>query len=99
MKRGVGFVMSIALLTLWLAVMLPVLRPAVSTQAAPWIFAIALIPIAVVIPWLFLIVSRALDRGWLGRRFAPGGGALALQGCAPIGDDRGTADRARARRA
>ncbi len=70
-KRGVGFVMSIALLTVWLALMLPVLRPVLSTWAAPWIFATALIPIVVVIPWLFVIVSRALDRRWLGRRFAP----------------------------
>ncbi len=70
-KRGVGFVMSIAVLTIWLAVILPVLRPLVSTWAAPWIFAIALIPVVVVIPWLYVILSDALDRRWLGRRFSP----------------------------
>jgi GAF domain-containing protein len=70
-KRGVGFVLSIVVLTIWLAAMLPVLRPVISTWAAPWIFAIALIPAVVVIPWLYAIVSRALDRRWLGRRFTP----------------------------
>ena len=66
-KRGAGFVISMAVLTIWLAVMLPILRPLVSTWAAPWLFAVALIPAVVVIPWLYVIVSDALDRRWLGR--------------------------------
>jgi signal transduction histidine kinase len=70
-KRGTGFVMSILVLTLWLAVMLPVLRPLVSIWAAPWIVAIALMPAVVVIAWLYVLLSRALDRRWLGRRFTP----------------------------
>jgi signal transduction histidine kinase len=70
-KRGVGFVMSILVLTLWLALMLPILRPLVSIWAAPWIVAIALMPAVVVIAWLYVLLSRALDRRWLGRRFTP----------------------------
>jgi len=70
-KRGAGFVISIVVLTIWLALMLPVLRPVVSMWAAPWIVAIALTPAVVVIPWLYVIASRVLDRRWLGRRFTP----------------------------
>ena len=67
-KRGAGFVMAIAVLTMWLALVLPRLRPFVSLWAAPWIFAIALVPVVVVIPWLFVAISRTIDRRWLGRR-------------------------------
>ncbi len=70
-KRGAGFVISIAVLTIWLAVILPVLRPLVSSWAAPWLFAIALTPAVVVIPWLYVMVGDLLDRRWLGRRFTP----------------------------
>lgn len=70
-KRGLGFVMAMAVLTIWLALTLPVLRPLVSIWAAPWIFAIALTPAVVVIPWLYVLLSKALDRRWLGRRFTP----------------------------
>ena len=70
-KRGTGFAMAIAVLTIWFAIMLPLIAPIATTWAAPWIFAIALVPAVVVIPWLYVIVSRVLDRRWLGRRFTP----------------------------
>jgi signal transduction histidine kinase len=70
-KRGAGFLMAIAVLTMWLAVMLPLMRPVVSTAAAPWIFAIALTPAVIVIAWLYVVLSTTLDRRWLGRRFSP----------------------------
>ena len=70
-KRGTGFVIAIVVLTIWLAAILPILAPIATTWAAPWIFAIALVPAVVVIPWLYVIVSRMLDRRWLGRRFTP----------------------------
>jgi len=70
-KRGTGFIMAIGVLTIWFAIMLPLVAPIATTWAAPWIFAIALVPAVVVIPWLYVIVSRALDRRWLGRRFTP----------------------------
>ena len=70
-KRGAGFVIAAVVLTLWLAAILPVLQPVISTWAAPWIFAITLLPAVAVIPWLYAVVSGALDRRWLGRRFTP----------------------------
>jgi signal transduction histidine kinase len=72
-KRGLGFVMAMAVLTIWLALMLPALRPVMSIWAAPWIFAIALVPVVVVIPWLYVMLSHALDRRWLGRRYSTEG--------------------------
>ena len=88
-KRGAGFVISMAVLTIWLAVMLPILRPLVSTWAAPWLFAVALIPAVVVIPWLYVIVSDALDRRWLGRHFTPPEGLSHFMGALRLATTEG----------
>lgn len=68
-KRGSGLLLTVALLTVWFALLLPVLAPLASTWAGPWIFAIALVPVVVVTPLLYRTLARALDRRWLGRRF------------------------------
>jgi signal transduction histidine kinase len=72
-KRGAAFVVSIAGLTLWLAVVLPVLRPLGPAWAAPWLFAVALLPVVVLLPWLHARVGALLDRRWLGRTFTTQG--------------------------
>jgi hypothetical protein len=69
-KRGLALLMTIAALTMWFALTLPVLAPLASTWAGPWIFAIAVVPVVAAIPWLYNRVSALLDRRWLGRRFS-----------------------------
>jgi hypothetical protein len=39
--------------------------------ARPWLFAVALTPMAMLLPWLHSRVERWLDRMWLGREFTP----------------------------
>jgi signal transduction histidine kinase len=68
-KRGLGLLLTIVALTVWLALMLPLLRPLATTWAAPWIYAIALVPVVAVLPWVYARSAAALDRRWLGRRF------------------------------
>ena len=68
-KRGVAFLIAIGMLTVWLALTLPLLRPLADTWAAPWIYAVALMPVVAAIPWIYRHVAATLDRRWLGRRF------------------------------
>jgi signal transduction histidine kinase len=70
-KRGLGFLMAMAVLTIWLALMLPMVGPLATSWAGPWIFSVALIPAVILIAWLYVLLSHALDRRWLGRRFTP----------------------------
>jgi signal transduction histidine kinase len=39
--------------------------------ARPWIFAVLLLPVAMLMPWLHDRVGRLLDRLWFGREFTP----------------------------
>ena len=68
-KRGLALLLTIAVLTVWFGLVLPLLRPVATAWAAPWIFAIALVPVAIAMPPLYGALTRALDRRWLGRRF------------------------------
>jgi hypothetical protein len=68
-KRGAAFLLAISVLTMWFALVLPVLRPLQDTWAAPWIYAIALIPAVGAIPLIYRYLAATLDRRWLGRRF------------------------------
>ena len=68
-KRGAAFLIAIGVLTVWFAMILPSTRPLVDTWAAPWIYAVALIPAVGVISWMYGRVTAVLDRRWLGRRY------------------------------
>jgi anti-sigma regulatory factor (Ser/Thr protein kinase) len=68
-KRGAAFLLAISVLTIWFALLLPVLGPLQGTWAAPWIYAIALIPAVGGIPLMYRYLADTLDRRWLGRRF------------------------------
>src|SRR4029079_7675060 len=46
----------------------------------PWLTAIALVPIAMALPWLARELSGALDRLWFGRRFTAFGAVKHLLG-------------------
>ena len=68
-KRGAAFLVAIGVLTVWFALTLPFARPLVDTWAAPWVYAVALIPAVGAISWISRRVASALDRRWLGRRY------------------------------
>jgi signal transduction histidine kinase len=70
-KRGLSLLLTIGTLTLAFAVTLPWLHRFETSWAAPWIFAIVLLPVIMALPWLYGRLGAALDRRWLGRRFTP----------------------------
>ena len=71
-KRALLILLSVLVLGLFLAVSLPFLqRLPAGSPALPWLFAVALAPVAMVMPWLMSRTERWLDRMWLGREFTP----------------------------
>ena len=56
---------------LFLTATLPWLEALPTGAARPWLFAVALAPLALVMPWLLSRTERLLDRLWLGREFLP----------------------------
>ncbi len=70
-KRGVILVLSLVLLGATFAATLQLLDQMPATIARPWLFAVVLLPLAMVLPWLHQRTSRLLDRLWLGREFTP----------------------------
>ena len=69
-KRGASIVVTLAGLTVSFALLLPVLRLFAQSWAAPWVFAVILLPTAIAIPWINRYVGAVLDRRWLGRRYS-----------------------------
>ena len=70
-KRGVLLVLSLLLLGATFAISLQLLDKVPATVARPWLFAVVILPIAMILPWLHTQTSRMLDRLWLGREFTP----------------------------
>ncbi len=70
-KRAVMLVVSVAVLGGFLAVSLRWLDDLPPGIARPWLFAVALVPLAMLMPWLHAEVTRWLDRMWFGREFTP----------------------------
>ena len=70
-KRGLLLLLGVVVLALALAATLPWLDALPAGPARPWLFAIALVPVALVMPWLSSSAERWLDRMWLGREFTP----------------------------
>ena len=68
-KRGLSLLATILLLTLYFSLVLPVLGGFDFAWAEPWVYAIAVLPVAVVLPSLYRRVGAWVDRVWLGRRF------------------------------
>lgn len=71
LKRGVLLLLSVAVLAIALTATLPWLEALPGGPGRPWLFAIALAPLAMVMPWLLSRTERWLDRMWLGREFTP----------------------------
>jgi hypothetical protein len=70
-KRAVLMLLSVIVLALFLSAALPFLQLLPDSAARPWLFAAALAPVAMVMPWLVSRTERWLDRLWLGREFTP----------------------------
>jgi hypothetical protein len=70
-KRGLMMLLSVVVLGVFLALSLPWLQQLPDGAALPWLFAVALAPVAMVMPWLMSRTERWLDRIWLGREFTP----------------------------
>ena len=68
-KRGLSLLLTIAALTATFAILLPLLVN-VPGWAAPWMWAVLLLPVATVVPWFYGHMAVMLDRRWLGRRFS-----------------------------
>ena len=70
-KRALMLLISIFVLGLYFTVVLPSLELLPAGAARPWLFAVALVPIAMVLPLVLARHERWLDRIWLGREFTP----------------------------
>jgi signal transduction histidine kinase len=70
-KRAVMILLSVVVLGVYLAATLPWLQGLPSGSVRPWLFAVALVPLAMVMPWVLSRAERWLDRMWLGREFTP----------------------------
>ena len=70
-KRGLLILLSVLVLGVFLAMTLPWLERLPGGAARPWLFAVALAPAAMVMPWLVGRIERWLDRAWLGREYTP----------------------------
>jgi anti-sigma regulatory factor (Ser/Thr protein kinase) len=70
-KRGLLLLLSVLSLAVFLAVSLPWLEALPGGPVRPWLFAIALAPLAMVMPMMLQRIERWLDRMWFGREFTP----------------------------
>jgi hypothetical protein len=70
-KRAVMTLLSVIVLGLFLVVALPFFDTLPGGGSRPWLFAVALAPVAMVMPWVLSRTERWLDRIWLGREFTP----------------------------
>jgi signal transduction histidine kinase len=69
-KRGVSLLATVGILTTWFAITQPLLQRLDTSWAAPWIYAVCLLPVAAALPWIHGRIGAILDLRWLGRRFA-----------------------------
>jgi len=79
-KRGVVLVTVVLALGGVFAGIQPLLDAMPRSAVRPWLTAIALVPIAMALPWLARELSGALDRLWFGRRFTAFGAVKHLLG-------------------
>jgi signal transduction histidine kinase len=70
-KRGVIMLISLLMLAALVSFNLFWLDGMAGGMARPWLFAIALLPAAMVLPWVHDRVGRLLDQLWFGRDFTP----------------------------
>jgi signal transduction histidine kinase len=97
-KRTTMLAASLLVLGGYLAIVLGALEQLPDGVARPWLFAIALLPVAILLPWLHGRLSRRLDRLWFGREFTPVEAVKhVLSGMQPATDERMLIDATEAR--
>ena len=77
-KRGLSLLLTIVLLTAYFGLVLPQLEGFGLGWARPWVYAVALLPVAMSLPWFYRKLGDKLDSVWLGRRSFHGRGGQAL---------------------
>jgi signal transduction histidine kinase len=70
-KRATTLLASLLTIGVFFAASLSTLERLPGGIARPWLFAVAMLPMALVLPWLHKTVGRWLDRMWFGREFTP----------------------------
>ncbi len=70
-KRAATLFVSLVVFGVFLMIVLGALEQVPDGPARPWLFAIVMLPVAMVLAWLHRAVGRWLDRMWLGREFTP----------------------------
>ncbi len=70
-KRGVMLIVTIALMGLVFVLVLPWMDRLPAGATRPWIAAAALVPVAMMMPWIYWRLARWMDRIWFGREFTP----------------------------
>jgi signal transduction histidine kinase len=68
-KQGFYFLLALVLLTAFFAVIPALMENVELGWAQPWVYAVFMLPIVLVVPWLNRLIGAWLDRAWLGRRF------------------------------
>ena len=68
-KRGALVLAGLTLLTLYFAIVAPVIERFPIRGAIVWLHAIAMLPLVGLMPWLQRHIGAWIDRHWLGRRF------------------------------
>lgn len=70
-KRGVTLVASLLVVGTFLAATLPWLDQLPPGVPRPWLLALAVLPLAMLMPWLHAQIGRRLDLVWFGRHYTP----------------------------
>jgi signal transduction histidine kinase len=97
-KRAATLLASLLVVGVFLALTLGMLERLPTGPARPWLFAVALLPIAMLLPWLHRSVGHWLDRIWFGREFTPVEAVKeVLSAMHPATDERTLADATAAR--
>lgn len=69
-KRGVMLVITIVVLGVIFTMVQPFIEGLPEGYVRPWLAAMVLVPIVMLIPWLYGKLSAGLDRLWFGRTFS-----------------------------
>ena len=69
-KRGLSMLMTLVILTVWFATVLPWVLELQVAWARSWAGAVTLLPVALGLPWLHRQLAAWLDSVYLGRRYA-----------------------------
>jgi signal transduction histidine kinase len=97
-KRGAMLLAIVLALAAVFAIGAPLFDSLPRGAVRPWLMAIVLVPIAMLIPWLSRQLSGGLDRLWFGRQFSPVDAVKHLLGAMQPATDEATLVREAGRR-